>query len=116
MPARISPRVGIIRHRIMNLCSKKNARSFPILECCADDLFTSAASAFELERLMSIDVGSIQIIDSLIQRLMNNSDGLLLILPAAKIHAAQAKLTDLDSCPSKIHIVHVFSWALALYP
>src|SRR5687768_11931240 len=98
----------------MDLCSKEHALAFAIFKRFSDDLFASSASHFKIQRLMSIDVGSIQIIDTRVQGLMNNSDRLFFVLPAPKVHATQTKLTDLYSRTSKIYIVHASSFNLIL--
>ena len=61
---------------------------------------------------MSIDIGSIEVVDTGIQRLMDNANRLGLILPPAEIHTTQTQLTDLDSGSSEINIVHHSSFEL----
>src|SRR5688572_29274662 len=98
----------------MDFCGKEYALAFAILERFSDDVFASTSSDLKIQRLMSVDVGGIQIIDTHGQRLMNNSNGLFFVLSASKVHTAQTKLTDFDARSSKIYIVHISSFNLVL--
>ncbi|CUS02661.2 protein of unknown function [Candidatus Promineifilum breve] len=99
-------RVEVVAHAVMDFGRQDNALPPTVAKRLADDLLTSPGPGRKIKRFVAVHVGRIDKIDPAIQRLMNNADGLLLLLPPPKIHAAQTQLADFNARSTQVSIFH----------
>src|SRR5258708_4902558 len=93
------------------LCVRIDVVHRPMNLCCEEALIPSAANSQSLSRnsfagAASINIGRIQEVDPGIQSGVNDTEGLIVLRSPSKIHASQAKRTDMNPSAAQSAVFH----------